>query len=120
MSTFNNSVQLIGHLGKDVEFRTLENGNKMSKVSIATNEHFKNANGDRQEKTTWHQLVAWGYVAERMQLMLRKGSFVAIKGKITYNDYESKDGGRKYITQILVNEFHVLDKATKPEEATAA
>jgi single-strand DNA-binding protein len=117
MNTFNNSVQLIGHLGKDVELRTLENGNKMSKVSIATNEHYKNANGDRQEKTLWHQLVAWGYVAERMHLILKKGSFVAVKGKITYNSFEGKDGQRKYITQIQVNEFHLLDKVEKPEEA---
>lgn len=120
MSTFNNSVQLIGHLGKDVDFRNFDNGSKLAKVTLATNEYFKDKEGNRQEKTLWHRLVAWGYVAERMQMMLKKGSFLAVKGKLTYGDYEDKNGDRKYFTEIQVLEFHLLDKVHKEQTAEAA
>ena len=119
MSTFSNSIQLIGHLGKDVEIRTLDNGTKIGKCSLATNEYSKTANGDRQEKTLWHRLVAWGPIAERMQLVLKKGSFVAVKGKLTYSEFEGSDGLKKNMTEIQVNEFHKLDKTEKPQEVKA-
>ena len=115
MSTFNNSVQLIGHLGSDIEYRELENGNKLAKVSIATNEYYKDKQGTKQVRTLWHRLIAWGFVAERMQMLLKKGSYLAVKGKLTYGDYEDKEGNRKYYSEIQVLEFHLLDKVPKPQ-----
>ena len=120
MSTFNNSVQLIGHLGKDVDLRTLENGRKLAKVSIATNEYYKSPDGEKQVKTQWHQLVAWGPIAERMQIVLKKGNYVAVKGKLTYNQFETKEGITRYVTEIHVQEFHLLDRIEKNKETEVA
>ncbi len=117
MSTLNNSVQLIGHLGKDVEIRTFDNGNVLGNVSLATNDRYKKKSGELVENTIWHRLVVRGKLAETMDSITRKGSQVAVKGSLVYRDYEDKAGVKKYVTEINVTEFVLLGKKATAESA---
>ena len=98
MSTLRNKVQLIGNLGNNPEIITLESGKKLAKISIATNETFKNAQGEKVTDTQWHNVVAWNKTADIIEKYLQKGSEVAIEGKLTSRSYEDKDGTKKYIS----------------------
>ncbi|MFN0728678.1 single-stranded DNA-binding protein [Polaribacter gochangensis] len=108
MSTLRNKVQLIGNLGNNPEIITLESGKKLAKMSIATNETYKNAQGEKVTDTQWHNVVAWNKTAEIIEKYLQKGSEVAIEGKLTSRSYEDKDGTKKYITEIVCNEMLML------------
>ena len=108
MSSLKNKVQLIGNLGMDAEIVNLESGKKLAKFSIATNEVYKNQKGERVTNTDWHNLIAWGKTAELVEKLLVKGSEVAIEGKLTSRSYEDKDGVKRYITEVVVNEFLLL------------
>lgn len=110
MSTLRNKVQLIGNLGNDPEIITLDSGKKLAKLSIATNETYKNAQGEKVTDTQWHTVVAWNKTAEIIEQYLQKGNEVAIEGKLTYRSYENKDGTKKYITEIVCNELLMLGK----------
>ncbi|MEO9804198.1 MAG: single-stranded DNA-binding protein [Reichenbachiella sp.] len=109
MTTLKNSVQLIGRLGSDPELRTFESGKKMTSFSLATNETYYNANGDKVTDTQWHNIVAWEKKAELVTDYLKKGSEIAVQGKLVNRKYE-KDGMTKYITEINLNEMLMLDK----------
>ena len=108
MSTLRNKVQLIGNLGNNPEIITLESGKKLAKISIATNETYKNAQGEKVTDTQWHNVVAWNKTAEIIEKFVQKGSEVAIEGKLTSRSYEDKDGAKKYITEIVCNELLML------------
>jgi single-strand DNA-binding protein len=108
MSTLRNKVQLIGNLGNNPEIITLESGKKLAKISIATNETYKNAQGEKVTDTQWHNVVMWNKTAEIAEKYLQKGSEVAIEGKLTSRSYEDKDGVKKYITEIVCNELLLL------------
>jgi len=110
MNALQNKVQLIGHLGQKPEIRTLESGTKLAKFSIATNESYKNSKGEKIRETLWHNLVAWGKVAEIAEKYLDKGSEVAIEGKLIHKSYNDKEGNKKYISEVQVNEVLMLDK----------
>ena len=110
MNTLRNSVQLIGNLGKKPEIITLESGKKLAKFSLATNETYKDAKGEKQTNTTWHNVIAWGKTAEIVEMFLDKGKEIAIQGKLTYNNYEDKDGNKRYRTEIVVNEIVMFGK----------
>ncbi len=110
MNTLRNNVQLIGNLGKKPEIITLDSGTKLAKFTLATNESYKNAKGDRVENTQWHNLTAWGKTAEIAEMFLDKGKEIAVQGKITYNTYMDKDGNKRYTTEIVVNEILMLSK----------
>ncbi len=101
---------LIGHLGNDPEIVNLESGTKLAKFSIATNETYKNAKGEKVEDTQWHNVVAWGKTAEIVESYLTKGKEVAIEGKLTNRSYETKTGEKRYITEIRCNELLMLGK----------
>jgi single-strand DNA-binding protein len=108
MSTLRNKVQLIGNLGNTPEIITLESGKKLAKFSLATNENYKNAKGEKVTDTQWHNIVAWNKTAEIIEKYLEKGNEVAIEGKLTYRSYETKEGDKRYVTEILVNELLLL------------
>jgi len=108
MSTLKNSVKLIGNVGQVPEIKTLENGRKVANFSIATNEVYYNKAGEKVTQTFWHSLVAWGKTAEIIENYVDKGKEVAIEGKLTNRSYETKDGQKRYITEILVNEILLL------------
>ncbi|MDF0707815.1 single-stranded DNA-binding protein [Flagellimonas okinawensis] len=110
MNSLKNKVQLIGNLGNDPEIITLENGSKLAKFSIATNETYKNSNGEKVTDTQWHNIVAWGKLAEISEDFLSKGKEVIIEGKLTNRSYETSDGEKRYITEIKCNELLMLGK----------
>jgi single-strand DNA-binding protein len=112
MYALKNKVQLIGNLGNAPEVRNTESGKKLVRFSVATNEQYKNAKGERVTETQWHNLIAWGKVADIAEKFLVKGTEVAIEGKLINRNYTDKEGNKKYITEIQVNELLMLGKAT--------
>ena len=105
-----NSVQLIGHVGQEPEIKNLEAGKKLANISIATNEVYYKENGDKVEKTEWHRVTAWGKTAEIIEKYVTKGKEVAIEGKLTHRSYEDKEGNKRYVTEVVVNEILLLSK----------
>jgi single-strand DNA-binding protein len=103
-----NKVTLIGHTGKDVEVVNFENGGIKASVSLATNDYYTNAQGEKVEETQWHNLVAFGKTADIMQKYVTKGKEIAVEGKITYRSYDTQDGQKRYITEIRVEELVLL------------
>ena len=110
MYALKNKVQLIGNLGANPEIKTLEGGRKLARFSVATNETYRNAKGDKVTDTQWHTLIAWGKVAEIAEKYLKKGSEVAVEGKLINRSYNDKDGNKKYITEIVAENIRRLDK----------
>lgn len=110
MNSLKNKVQLIGHLGNDPEMVTMENGSKLAKFSLATNEIYKNAEGEKVTDTQWHNIVAWGKIAEIAENFLSKGKEVVIEGKLMSRSYETKEGEKRYITEVKCNELLMLGK----------
>ena len=100
-----NSIQLIGHLGRDPEITKTSNGKKLGKVSLATNESYKDKTGERVTQTQWHNLIAWGTQADYMEENLKKGSLIGIRGKIRYNKFTNKDGQNQVRTEVIVQEY---------------
>ena len=110
MNTLRNKVQLIGNLGNDPEIINLDSGKRLAKFSIATNESYKNASGEKVTDTQWHNVVAWGKTAEIAEKYLTKGKEIAIEGKLTSRSYEAKDGEKRYVTEVVINELLMLGK----------
>ena len=108
MNTLRNKVQLIGNLGQNPEVKDLNEGKKVAKFSLATNETYRNKAGEKVTETQWHNLVAWGKQAEIIEKYLKKGSEVAIEGKLINRNYTDKDGVKRYVTEIQVNELLML------------
>lgn len=108
MYALKNKVQLIGHLGNQPDVRTTEAGKKWARFSVATNEVYRNAQGEKVTETQWHNLIAWGKVAEIAEKFLHKGSEVAIEGKLINRSYTDKEGTKKYVTEVQVNEVLLL------------
>ena len=108
MSNLRNNVQLIGNVGNAPEIVNLESGKKLAKLSIATNESYKNSNGERVTNTDWHNLVAWGKTAEIIEKYVEKGKEIAIQGKLTSRSYDDKEGAKRYVTEVVVNEVLLL------------
>lgn len=113
MKNMRNKVHLIGNLGADPDVKTLQGGKKVANISLATNESYKNADGVKVKETTWHNLVAWNKTAEIAEKFLRKGSEVAIEGKLVNRNYTDREGNKKYATEVLVNEILMLDQKKK-------
>lgn len=122
MNAIKNRVQLIGFLGSAPDMRETESGKKLAKFSLATNQSYRNANGDKVTETTWHQLIAWGAVADIAEKYLNKGSEVAIEGRLINRSYTDKEGQKKYVSEVQVNEMLLLGSkaTTKSEEQLPA
>lgn len=110
MNTIKNSVQLIGHLGRDLEIKTFENGNKIARCTVATNDYYNNNLGEKIQDTQWHNIIAWGKLADLMATLLEKGNEVIVRGKLTHRNYEDKEGIKRYTSEIIVNEFVKLTR----------
>ena len=108
MYALKNKVQLIGNLGNPPEVRNTESGKKLVRFSVATNESYRNAKGEKVTETQWHNLIAWGKVADIAEKYLAKGTEVAIEGKLVHHNYTDKEGNKKYVTEIQVNELLLL------------
>lgn len=109
MNNVKNSVRLIGRLGNDPELREVGKSH-LAKFSLATNDTRKDAEGNTVEETEWHNLIVWGKQAETAAKYLKKGSEIAIEGKLTSRSYDDKEGVKRYVTEIVVREFSFLGK----------
>lgn len=114
MGTLKNSVQLIGRPGMDPETKTFGT-KKIVKFSMATNDYFYNDNHVLEQETSWHNIVAWGKTAEQAEKYIRKGKKIAVEGRLKTRVYE-KDGKKNYITEIIMNEFLLIDRSSNDEQ----
>ena len=108
MSTLKNSVRLMGFVGNDPEVKIFGDEKKLARLRIATNEVFRNANNEKVEQTQWHQLVFWGKQADIVEKYIQKGKEISVEGKLTSHSYEGKDGTKRYVTEVVVNETVLL------------
>ena len=104
-----NRVQLIGNLGRDPELKEFEGGRQRLRFSIATNERFTFGQGQIKDDTQWHQVVAWGKLAQEAAQALKKGASVAIEGRLVHRNYEDKDGQKRYVTEVVMSRFELVD-----------
>ncbi len=112
MNTIKNSVLLIGQLGNNPEIKKFDTGTKVH-FRLATHDYFTNKEGEKTEKTEWHNIIAWGKTAENMDRLLHKGQKVAIRGKLTHRQYEDSKGQTRDITEIITNDFELFSIAKK-------
>jgi len=108
MSTLRNKVQLIGNVGNEPEILDLESGKKVAKFTMATNESYKNDKGEKVQSTEWHNIVAWGKLAGIIEKYVAKGKEIAVEGKLTSRSYETKEGEKRYVTEIVADEILLL------------
>lgn len=108
MYALKNKVQLIGNVGNAADVKNTESGKKYARFSVATNESYRNAKGEKVTETTWHNIVAWGKVADIAEKYLLKGTEVALEGKLINRSYTDKDGVKKYVSEVQVNELLLL------------
>jgi single-strand DNA-binding protein len=116
MNAMRNRVQLIGNLGQDPEIKTLESGKKVVHFTMATNDSYKNSDGQKIDETTWHNIVAWNGLAERASKFLKKGNEVAVEGRIVYRTYDDKKGITKNVTDIVLTNLLLLRSAKGSEK----
>ena len=110
MNALRNRVQLIGHLGMDPEVKTFDNDRKLARLAVATNEVYYNSKGEKVEDTQWHNIVMWGKIAEIAEKYLKKGQEVALEGKLVNRSWETKEGDKRYTTEVVASEFVMLGK----------
>ena len=110
MSTLRNKVQLIGNLGQNPEIINFENGNKLAKIRIATNETYRDQKGEKIETTQWHNAIAWGKQAEIIETYTKKGQEIGVDGKLVHRTYESESGEKRRVTEIQVGNIILLGK----------
>jgi len=114
-----NKAIVVGNLGADPQVRALPSGQNVANLSLATNERFTDRNGDPQQRTEWHRIVAFGRLAETCGQYLSKGRRVYVVGRLTTRQYEAKDGsGKRYRTEIIARQIRFLDR--RPAAAKSA
>ncbi|WP_289035194.1 single-stranded DNA-binding protein [uncultured Flavobacterium sp.] len=105
-----NRVQLIGNLRNAAEVKSFESGKKVANFSLATSETYKNEKGEKITDVQWHNCVAWGKTAEIIEKYTEKGTHLAVEGKLSHRNYEDKNGEKRYVTEIVINEIVLLSK----------
>ncbi|MCH9659799.1 MAG: single-stranded DNA-binding protein [Bacteroidetes bacterium] len=110
MNALRNKVQLIGRLGQEPEIMSFPDGNKMAKFSMATDDSYKDKDGQKVERTYWHNIVVRGGLVNVVENYVVKGQEIAIEGKLTNRSWEDNDGVKRYMTEVLVNELLMLGK----------
>lgn len=108
MSDLRNRVSLIGHVGADPEVKNFDDKVKLAKFSLATNETYKNAKGEKIEETQWHNIVAWHGLASLIESHVNKGTFLILEGKIVNRSYNDKEGNKRYVTEIVASSINFL------------
>ncbi len=114
-----NKAMLIGNLGKDPEIKYTPEGLAIAKFSMATKEQWKDKDGQKQDKTEWHNIVAFGKLAEICGEYLAKGKQVYIEGRIQTRSWDDKDGNKKYTTEIVANTMQMLGRADASSKGAA-
>ena len=110
MNALVNRVQLIGSLGQDPEIKKFDNGKSLARFSMATNETYRNAQGEKVTETQWHNVVAWGSTAGILEKYVQKGDRIGIEGKLVTRQWEDKDGNKRYITEVVANDVLLLSQ----------
>lgn len=110
MKTNINKVELIGYAGRDAEVKEIRKGINLANFSLATSENYRDKNGDWVSNTSWHNIVLWNDIAKKAGEEVKKGSRVSITGKINYRNYETKSGEKRYVAEIVANEFEVIPR----------
>jgi len=110
MNAMRNKVQLIGYVGQEPEIKSFDGGKKVANLTLATNESYTNDKGERVEQTEWHRITAWGKAAEIIEKYVDKGKEIAVEGKLTHRSYDDKEGNKRYITEVIVNNILLLGK----------
>ncbi|MBT8262036.1 MAG: single-stranded DNA-binding protein [Bacteroidia bacterium] len=108
MNALRNKVQLIGRLGQDPEIMTFDDGNKLAKFSMATDDSYKDKNGEKVERAYWHNVVVRGGLVNVVENYVSKGQEIAIEGKLTNRSYEDKEGNKRYTTEVVCNELLLI------------
>jgi single-strand DNA-binding protein len=118
-----NKVMLVGRLGRDPEMRYTSSGQPVANFSMATDESYKDRNGNRQKRTEWHKIVVWGKQAEIAQKYLKKGSLIFLEGRIQSREWNDREGQKRTSYEIVANNFRMLggrgDQASAPGAAEA-
>lgn len=110
MNAIRNRVQLIGRLGQEPEIFSFEDGNKMAKFSMATDDSYKDKEGNKVERTQWHNVVVRGGLTKIVENYVNKGQEIAIEGKLTNRSYQDNDGIKRFVTEVQCNELLLLGK----------
>jgi single-strand DNA-binding protein len=110
MNALRNKVQLIGRLGQEPEITTFPDGNKIAKFSMATDDSYRDKNGQKVERAYWHNIIVRGGLVKVVESYIQKGQEIAIEGKLTNRSWEDKDGVKRYMTEIVCNELLMLSK----------
>jgi len=113
MNHLKNKVNLIGRLGAQPEVMAFETGRKLVRFSLATNDRYKDKNGEWKEDVQWHNITLWGKIAERAERILDKGQEILLEGKISYQSFENNQGEKRYSTVIEGNDFLLLNKPSQ-------
>ena len=116
MGTLRNSVHLIGRPGADPEIKVYGDNRKFARFTLATNERHYNEKMELVTDTEWHNIVAWGKTAEQVEKIVKKGRLMAIEGKIQTRQYEDSNKNKRYFTEIVMDEFMLVDKISNDEE----
>ncbi|MBD1260579.1 single-stranded DNA-binding protein [Maribacter polysiphoniae] len=108
MSTIRNHVQLIGNVGQEPTITNLESGKKVARLSLATNENYKDNKGEKQTDTNWHTVVAWGKNAEIIEKYADKGKEIGVVGKLKTRTFTANDGNQRYVTEVVADEILLM------------
>lgn len=114
-----NKVTIMGRIGSEIETKNVAN-NYVAKFSVATSEKWKNKAGEKQEKTSWHNITAWGNIAKVVSQYSGKGKRVLIEGKIDYRTWDKTDGSKGYATDIIANNVSIIDFNENEKEETSS
>lgn len=109
MSQIRNNVQLMGHVGNDPEVINFNSDKKLVKISVATSERFQ-SQGEWKSETQWHNVVAWGKTADYIHQNIKKGNEIALIGRLSYRSFETKEGAKRTVAEVVVNEFVKISK----------
>jgi len=110
MKTNMNKVELVGYAGRDVEVKEVRKGINLASFSLATSENYRDKSGEWVSNTSWHNIVMWNDIAKKAGEEIRKGSQVSLTGKLSYRNYETKGGEKRYVAEIVATEFQVVPK----------
>ena len=117
MSKLRNHVQLIGNIGDAPKVTDFENGKKVARFPLATNEHYRNDKGEKVESTDWHNVVAWGKTAGIIEKYAAKGRQLGIVGKLKTRKFTAKDGNERYVTEVVAHEVQLFGARKEKAEA---
>lgn len=108
-----NKVTLIGNLGRDPEIRKLDSGSTVAKLAVATSENYRDASGNWQDRTEWHNVICWNALAEKAERSFKKGSLVYIEGKLTTRKWQDNNGNDRWTTEVLANYTRMINNRSE-------